>query len=99
MYKRQEKNLGRMFERGEEAPAKLGSGLEILVVGQVVAMLLVHVAVDRRETVPIGIITDHPRLVARLDAQLRGENQQVWAAKSRKGGAAASLPLPDSESR
>ena len=74
-----------VFERGEEAPAKWGSSLELLVVGRAVAMLLVHVLVERRETIPVGIVTDHPQLVARLDAQLRGEHQRVWLTKARKG--------------
>ncbi len=93
-----EKSVARMFERGEEAPANLGSELEILVVGQVVAMILVHVSVGRGETIPIGILTDHPQLVAHLDAQLRGPNTQVWATNAKKGAAVSSMQLPDSKS-
>jgi hypothetical protein len=92
------KSVGRLFERGEEAPARLGSGLEILVVGQAVAILLVHVVLDRRETVPLGIIVDHAKLVMRLDAQLRGENLKVWAANRDKGESTSISALQESES-
>lgn len=92
------KSVGRLFESGEEAPTRLGSGLEILVVGQAVAILLVHVVLDRRETVPLGIIVDHAKLVMRLDAQLRGENLKVWAAKRDKGESTSISALQESES-
>lgn len=87
-----QRNVGRLFERGEEAPAKLGSGLELLVIGQAVAILLVHVVVGRRETMPVGIVTDHPKLVMRLDAQLRGDNSKVWMTKARSGKIAEPTP-------
>ena len=77
------KRLSRMFELGEEAPQKLGSSLEIVVVGRAVAMVLVHVLVDRNETIPVGIVTDHQSLVARLYAQLRGPLNRLWHTSPR----------------
>jgi hypothetical protein len=79
-----QKRISRLFERGEEFSAKLGTSLEVLVVGRTVAMLLIHVSVDRNETIPVGIVTDHPDQVARLDGQLRGEHRQVWVSKARR---------------
>jgi hypothetical protein len=73
-----------LFEFGEEMPSKLGSSLEVVVVGRVVAMLLVHVLVDRNETMPLGIITDHSDQVARLEAQLHGEHSQLWIYRPRQ---------------
>jgi hypothetical protein len=98
-----QKRLSRLFERGELAPPKLGSSLEILVAGRAVALLLVHVFVDARETVPVGIVTDHPPLVARLDAQIRDDQELIWNTKPRKRDAtevsppSASLTRPNAE--
>lgn len=79
-----QKRLSRLFERGQMAPPKLGSSLEIVIAGRAVALLLVHVFVDARETIPVGIVTDHPTLVARLDAQIRDEKEAIWTTKPRR---------------
>lgn len=91
------RSVGRLFERGEEAPPKLGSGLELLVIGQAVAMLLVHVVVGRRETIPVGIVTDSPKLVLRLESQLRGDNPNLWVTKPRLGKGTVPAVLQETE--
>ena len=78
------KKLSRLFERGELAPPKLGSSLEIVIAGRAVALIPVHVFVDARKTIPVGIVTDHPPLVARLEAQIRDRQELIWNTKPRK---------------
>lgn len=79
------KRFNRLFEFAEHAPSRTASSLEILVAGKAAAMVLIHVPVDARETLPIGVVTTQHKFLSRLTAYMGSENPSLWRTLPRKG--------------
>lgn len=73
-----QKRFERLFEFGEIAATRVSSSLEIILLGERAAMVLVHVPIDRRETVPIGIVTTEPKILGRLASHIGHDNALIW---------------------
>ncbi|WP_248447007.1 hypothetical protein [Sinorhizobium meliloti] len=82
-----QKRFERLFEFGEIASTRVSSSLEIVLLGQRAAMVLLHVPIDRRETLPIGIVTSHSKVLARLASYIGSDNLRMWHYVPRSGAA------------